>query len=77
MVAGTSVLIGTGKPLFWRKLIDHRSKVDTSRRFHEFLGRVFGMGDGGAAPMEVEMGEDDEHNPTAQFFIKGERRGTQ
>ena len=35
------------------------------------------MGDGGAAPMEVEMGENDVHNPTAQFLIKGERRGTQ
>ena len=35
------------------------------------------MGDGGAAPMEVEMGEDDARNPTAQFLIKGERRGTQ
>ena len=35
------------------------------------------MGDGGAAPMEVEMGEDDARNPTALFFIKGERRGTQ
>ena len=35
------------------------------------------MGDGGAAPMEVEMGEDDALNPTAQFLIKGEKRGTQ
>ena len=34
------------------------------------------MGDGGAAPMEVEMGKDDARNPTAQFLIKGERRGT-
>ena len=34
------------------------------------------MGNGGAAPMEVEMGEDDARNPTAQFLIKGERRGT-
>ena len=32
------------------------------------------MGDGGATPMEVEMGEDDARNPTAQFLtrVKGE-----
>ena len=35
------------------------------------------MGDGGAAPMKVEMGEDDARNPTGDFVIKGERRGTQ
>ena len=35
------------------------------------------MGDGGAAPMEVEMGEDDACNPTCNFFIKGERKDTQ
>ena len=29
------------------------------------------------APMEVEMGEDDARNPTGDFVIKGERRGTQ
>ena len=52
------------------------SKVDRSQRFHEFLGRVFLMGDGGAAPMELEMGEDDARNPTAELVIKSGRRGT-
>ena len=34
------------------------------------------MGDyGGAAPVEVEMGEDDARNPTGDFVIKGERKG--
>ena len=28
------------------------------------------MGNGGAAPIEVEMGEEEARNPTAQFLIK-------
>ena len=34
----------------------------------------FWMGDGGAAPMEVEMGEEEARNPTSDFVINSERR---
>ena len=48
--------------------------VRTSRRFHEFLG----MGDGGAlaAPMQVEIVEDETCDPTDEFIARGERKGT-
>ena len=29
------------------------------------------MGDGGAAPMQVEKGEDDASNPTGEFIARG------
>ena len=29
------------------------------------------MGDGGAAPMQVEIGEDDAHDPTGEFIARG------
>ena len=30
------------------------------------------MGDGGAAPMQVEIGEDDASDPTGEFIARGE-----
>ena len=48
------------------------SKFDTSRRFHEFLGRVLGIGDGGAAPMQVEIEKNDARDPTGEFVARGE-----
>ena len=30
------------------------------------------MGDGGAAPMQVEIGEDNASNPTGEFIARGE-----
>ena len=69
-MAGTPKLIRTGKPLFGENYFDYRSKVDTSRRFHEFL---VGMGDGGAAPTQVEIGEDDARDPTDEFIERGEK----
>ena len=32
-----------------------------------------GMGDGGAAPMQVEIGEDDARDPTGEFIARGEK----
>ena len=29
------------------------------------------MGDGGAAPMQVEIGEDDASDPTGEFIARG------
>ena len=42
-----------------------------SQHFHEFLG---GMGNGGAAPMQVdlEIGEDDTQHSTSEFIKRGE-----
>ena len=31
-----------------------------------------GMGDGGAAPMQVEIGEDNVRDPTGEFIARGE-----
>ena len=35
------------------------------------------MGDGGAAPMQVKIGEDDACDPTGEFVSRGERKGNQ
>ena len=39
-----------------------------SQHFHEFLG---GMGNGGAAPMQVEIGKDNVRDPTGKFIERG------
>ena len=31
------------------------------------------MGDGGAAPMHMEIGEDDASDPTGEFIARGEK----
>ena len=40
---------------------------------HFHVGVSGGVGNGGAAPMQVEIGEDNERDPTGKFIARGEK----
>ena len=39
---------------------------------HDVFTSFWGIGDGGAVPMQVGIGEDDERDPTGEFIARGE-----
>ena len=63
IIASTPVLMRTGNPLFGGINLTTGQKL-TVTTFSRVSG---GMGDGGAAPMQVEIGEDDARDPTANL----------
>ena len=68
IVARTPVLTRTGKPLFGGNNLTKGPKL-TVTTFSRVSG---GMGDGGAAPMQVEIGENNARDHTGEFIARGE-----
>ena len=64
--------MGTGNPLF--KKINLTTVQKLTR--HDVFTSFWGIGDGGAVPMQVEIVEDEACDPTDEFITKSEKEGT-